>query len=127
LIQLKYSQIIALIFWATMIGTMVIEVGLELPWTQSSGFAGLTTLLFAGFAFGWVRAHSRENDIQVPGTLKIGVVLLAAVAVPYYKFKYFGAKSGLLFVGILALCFILTIILSGAITALILPDYSVFE
>jgi hypothetical protein len=110
-----------------MTGTMVVEVGLELAWTQSSGFAGLTTLLFAGFAFGWVLTHSRENDIEVPGTLKIGVVLLAAVAVPYYKFKYFGAKSGLMFVGVLVLFFVLTMIISSAITTLILPEYSVSE
>ena len=123
---MRLSQVIALIFWALMTGTIVIEVGLEMPWAQSSGFAGLTTLLFAGLAFGWVLTHSRENNIQVPGALKLGVVLLAAVAVPYYKFKYFGPKSGLLFVGILVICFILAAFLSSVITALFLPGYSAF-
>ncbi len=118
---------IALIFWALMTVMIVVEVDLELPWAQSPGFAGLTTFLFAGLAFGWVLAHSRENNIQVSGALKIGVVLIAALAVPYYKFKYFGPKSGLLFVGVLVICFFLTLVLSGVIASLILPDYYEFQ
>jgi len=125
--KLKFSQFIALMFWAAITGTIVVEVGLELPWAQSSGFATLTALLFAGLALGWVLTHARENDIQVPGSLKIGVVLLAALAVPYYRFKYFGPKPGFLFAGKIVLCFTLTIFLSNAITAVIRPGYSIFR
>ena len=118
---MRLSHVIALMFWASMTGSIVVEVGLELPWAQSTGFAGLTAVLFAGLAFGWVLADAKENDIQVPGALKIGVVMLAAVAAPYYKFRYFGPKSGILFIGVLILCLILTVLLSDAITALVSP------
>ena len=122
--RLKQSQLIALMFWSSFAANLVIEVGLELPWAQSSGYAGLTTVLFAGLAFAWVLTHARENDVRVSAALKIAVILIAVIAVPYYKFRYFGAKSGMLFIGMLVLGLAVAVLVGAAITALVSPDGS---
>ena len=121
---MKPSILIAIVFWASMLAMFVVEIGLVLPWTQSRGFSALTTLYFAVLALGWVLAHAREHSVQVCRPLKIGVVAFAIVGVPYYRFMYFGAREGFRFLGILVLCFSITIALSALVTKALLPDYT---
>lgn len=113
---MKPSMLVAAVFWASMLAMFVVEIGLALPWTQSSSFSAVTTLYFAALALGWVLAHSREHDVQVCTPLKIGIVAFAIVGVPYYKFVYFGARKGFQFIGVLVLCLAVTVVLSALIT-----------
>ena len=48
-------------------------------------FVGNLALLVLGFR--WLQLDARELDIRRPMWLNVGIVLLAAVFVPYYLFK----------------------------------------
>ena len=118
---MKRSHVVATIFWVFLIATGIVEIELELAWAQTTGFAGLTAIVGAGLAFGWVITDAKENGIQIPGALKIATVALALIAVPYYRFKYFGAIRGLKFIAVVIVLFGATILLTSAIGSFIRP------
>ena len=66
-------------------------------------------------ALAWVLSHAKENKVQTPMPLNVAVVALAFIAVPYYRFRYFGLKDGFRFVGWLLLA---TVVVIAALTGL---------
>ena len=102
---MKTSQQLALAFWASFVSMIVVETLFPRPWMNSSEYFLLTALLLSILALGWVLADSKENDLKVPLLLNICVVVAAFLAVPYYRFRYFGAKVGFIFTGIVAVNF----------------------
>lgn len=102
---MKLSQQLALAFWASFVLMIVFETLFSRPWMNSSEYIFLTALFLSIFALGWVLADSKENDLEVPILLNICVVVAAFLAVPYYRFRYFGAKAGFIFIGIVAVNF----------------------
>ena len=86
--RLKQAALAALLGASVVLG--IVEVALGLPMQQSSErlvftFVGNLALLVLGFR--WLQLDSRELDIRRPLWLNVGIVLLAAVFVPYYLFK----------------------------------------
>lgn len=84
---------------------VVIETLFFQPWMDSSEYVFLSALFVSVLALGWVLADSHENNIRVPTLLNIFVVIAAFLAVPYYRFRYFGARAGFIFLGIAGLNF----------------------
>ena len=68
---------------------------------NSSEYVFSTALILSILALGWVLADSHENSVNVPKILNVCVVVAAFLAVPYYRFRYFGAKAGFIFLGII--------------------------
>ena len=111
---MKLSQRLAVAFWASFVAIIVFERVFSRPWMNSSEYIFLTALFLTLLALGWVLADSKESDLRVPMLLSICIVAIPFLAVPYYRFRYFGAKAGFIFLGIVALNF----------AALLLIDYA---
>jgi peptidoglycan/LPS O-acetylase OafA/YrhL len=84
----KQAALVALLGASVVLG--IVEVALGLPMQNSPErlgftFAGNLALLVLGFR--WLQLDARELDIRRPLWLTVGIVLLAAVFVPYYLFK----------------------------------------
>lgn len=84
----KQAALVALLGASVVLG--IVEVALGLPMQNSPDrllftFVGNLALLVLGFR--WLQLDARELDIRRPLWLNIGIVLLAAVFVPYYLFK----------------------------------------
>ena len=102
---MKVSQRLAVAFWASFVAMIVFESLFFQRWMNSAEYFFATALLLSILALAWVLADSKENDLRVPALLSICVVAAAMLAVPYYRFRYFGAKAGFIFLGIVALSF----------------------
>ncbi len=98
---MKLSQRLAVAFWASFAAMIAVETLFFRPWMNSSEYFFLTALFLTILALGWVLTHSKENDLEVPKLLSICVVVAPFLAVPYYRFRYFGAKAGFIFLGII--------------------------
>jgi hypothetical protein len=72
---------------------------------NSSEYFFFTSLFLAVLALGWVLADAKENALKTPLLLNICIVVATVLAVPFYRFKYFGAKAGFIFMGIIAVNF----------------------
>ncbi len=84
----KQAALIALVGAAFVLG--IVDAALGLPATDSPGrlaftLGGNIALLLVGFR--WLRLDEAELDIRRPGWLNVGIILLAAVFVPYYLYK----------------------------------------
>ena len=102
---MKLSQLLAVAFWASFVAMIMFETLFSRPWMNTSEYIFLTALFLSVLALGWVLADAKENDLKVPLLLNICVVVAAFLAVPYYRFRYFGAKAGFIFIGIIAVNF----------------------
>ena len=100
---MKLSHKLAVAFWASFVTMIVFETLFFQPWMNSSAYIFLSALFLSVLALGWVLADSTENEFEVPKLLNICVVLAVFLAVPYYRFRYFGAKAGFIFLGIVVL------------------------
>ena len=100
---MKRSHKLAVAFWIVLTAMVIIETLFFRRWMDSSAYILTTGLMLSALALGWVLYDSRENDLTISKHLKVGVVAAAALAVPYYRFRYFGAKSGFIFLAIVAL------------------------
>lgn len=99
---MKLSQLLAVAFWVSFVTMIVFETLFPRSWMNSSEYIFLTALFLSVLALGWVLADAKENDLDVPLLLNVCVVVAAFLAVPYYRFRYFGAKAGFVFIGIVA-------------------------
>jgi peptidoglycan/LPS O-acetylase OafA/YrhL len=84
----KQAALVALLGASVVLG--IVEVALGLPMQNSPErllftFVGNLALLVLGFR--WLQLDARELDIRRPLWLNVGIILLAAVFVPYYLFK----------------------------------------
>jgi hypothetical protein len=84
----KHTALIALVGAAVVLG--IVDTALGLPSTDSAGrlaftFGGNIALLLIGFR--WLQIDAAELAIRRPTWLNVGIILLAAVFVPYYLYK----------------------------------------
>ncbi|MEP7043301.1 MAG: hypothetical protein ABI843_09570 [Dokdonella sp.] len=84
----KHGALIALIGVSFVLG--IVDAALTLPSSESGArlaytLVGNIALLILGFR--WLQLDARELDIRRPLWLNVGIVLLAAVFVPYYLYK----------------------------------------
>jgi hypothetical protein len=84
----KHTALIALVGAAVVLG--IVDTALGLPSTDSAGrlaftFGGNIALLLIGFR--WLQIDATELAIRRPTWLNVGIILLAAVFVPYYLYK----------------------------------------
>ncbi len=112
---MKFSQKLAIFFWASFAAMIVVETLYPQPWMNSSEYFFLTALFLSVLALGWVLADAKENDLEVPLLLRICIVVAALLAVPYYRFQYFGVKAGFVFFGIVSVCFAALLLMPSAL------------
>lgn len=108
--QLRPSNVIAVVFWLFVFVSIVVEVSFGLGWVQTGVYSLVSALILTAVLFGWFLADAHERDVQVSAMLKTAVVASGPVALTYYKFKYFGARAGFTFLGILFLCFAVVLV-----------------
>jgi hypothetical protein len=114
------SRTLAIALWLLLFLTVVAEDVFVFGWTKttayhSSSFLGTTVLMF-----GWFLADAKERDFVPSIWLKIAVVAVGVIALPYYKFRNFGARAGFVFIGIVLLAFVTTL------AATLLVEYLAF-
>jgi 1,4-dihydroxy-2-naphthoate octaprenyltransferase len=112
---MKLSQRLAIFFWASFFAMIVAETSFPRPWMNSSEYFFLTALFLSIVALGWVLADAKENKLEVPLLLRICIVVAAFLAVPYYRFRYFGMKAGFIFLGIVSVCFAALLLMPSAL------------
>ena len=103
------SFFIGFAFWAMNTLFIVAEDILRLDWARGSGYFAVTALISVGLSFSWLVIHARENDVDLSRWLKLFAVLVAPVALTYYKFRYYGFKGGLVFLSWIALALVASI------------------
>jgi hypothetical protein len=106
-------------FWFLLGLSLALESIFYVSWAQTSAFAYSSAIFLTVLALAWVLSHAKENNVQTPMALHVAVVALSFIAVPYYRFRYFGFKDGFRF-----LCW-LVLALVGVIVALDGLDYFV--
>ncbi len=117
---MRTSRWIAIGLWVALGVMMILEVSYNPAiGSDPSGFAFLQTLVIALFMFGWYLADSNENNITRPMWLNIAVVLVGFLALPYYRFRYFGARRGFIFLATVIAAFIGTVIAVSVLLAAI--------
>ena len=95
----------AAVFWATWICLMTMDVFLppELvagpAYLVGTGFAWLVALVW------WFLADSRSLNLKPSWGLRIAVVFLPPLAIPYYRFRYAGFANGLRFTALVLIVF----------------------
>lgn len=97
---MKRSHVLAIVFWLVVLGTLLIEVGFNYCWASSDAYRFSSLFIFTSVIFFWFLLDARERSVSPSTALKIFVVALSAVALPYYKFRYLGARAGFVFLGI---------------------------
>jgi len=100
---MKLPQILAVSFWLCFAAMIAFETLYFRPWMNSSEYFFLTAFLLSALALGWVLADARKHELDLPMTLNVAIVAAAFLAVPYYRFRYFGARKGIVFLGIAGL------------------------
>ena len=70
--------------------------------------AAMAVLLFA-----WCRAHASAHNISAPFAAPLAVALVAPIGLPYYAFRGFGFRKGLVLLGWSSLCLLGFLILFG--------------
>jgi hypothetical protein len=96
---MKHSTKLALAVWVFLALVVILEEVFHFDWMTSSAYSYGTILIGAVLVFTWFLADTREHGIDASPILKVMVVAIALVAVPYYRFRYMGAKRGFIFVG----------------------------
>jgi hypothetical protein len=101
------------IFWIASLAIYFID-----PFFADSKFLNvykISTILLSTFLiFLWLMYDARENQIFPSGSLKLSVIVLGIIAVPYYIFRYKGLKRGFVslakFVGFLIGAILITVV-----------------
>lgn len=106
---MKSSRIVAIVLWSLLFISLLAEEVFFLEWTRAGTYNLFSTIVFTLFIFGWFLADASERGHSPSLLLKIAVVAVGVLAVPFYKFRYFGPQAGFTFIGIVVLAFIATI------------------
>jgi len=107
---IRSSRILAFLFWLIVFISLLVEDVFRFSWTTGGEYEAAAVLIYASSIFIWFLADARERGIDPSGGLKLAVVALAAIAVPYYKFRYFGTRDGFLFLFIVLANFAFVVI-----------------
>lgn len=70
---------------------------------DSSLYFLITAIIWLTIAFAWFLEDAQANGIKTTRGLRIAVLLLYPITLPYYKFRYFGLRAGLKFIGFILL------------------------
>lgn len=112
---MKTSRVLASAFWLLPIIDLLLKKLFFVPWAHSDKWALLVILLASVTIFGWFILDSRERGVETSKWLKMAVVAAAIIAVPYYKFRYFGALAGFKFLGIVLAIFVSVSVAAAAV------------
>jgi hypothetical protein len=84
----KHNALIALVGVSVVLGILDAALGLPLrPESERLAFTFGGNLALLAIGFRWLALDAHELDIRRPGWLNAGIVLLAAVFMPYYLYK----------------------------------------
>ena len=106
---MKSSLIVAIVFWVLIFISLLAEEVFLYSWTRTGAYHLSTSIVYALFLFGWFLADARERGHTPSLPLKIAVVAVGVLALPYYKFRFFGARAGFVFIGIVLGLFVATL------------------
>lgn len=90
---MKSSTKFAIAVWFLMFFVIVVDGTLSYEITESSAFGYGRIIVSAIAVFGWFLADAKENGIDPSPLLRIAVVAVSFIAVPYYRFRYMGRNA----------------------------------
>ncbi|MEM6514368.1 MAG: hypothetical protein AAF660_15260 [Pseudomonadota bacterium] len=114
---MKTATWIALAFWLVIGASMVIDFRYQPG--GSEGMAALLAVVSMLLMFGWYIADSNEHGIERRMWFNVLVILLGVIALPYYRFRHFGARKGAVFLGWVLAAFVGTAILATLLIGLL--------
>lgn len=103
---MKTSRVFASALWLIMLIDLLLRESFSVPLAHSDNWNLLVIILGIVTIFGWFIFDSRERGAETSKLLKLAVIGIAIIAVPYYKFRYFGFLAGFKFLGILLAIFV---------------------
>lgn len=120
---MKLSRKLAIALWALLFLSVLAEDVFNFSWTMTAAYEALRLVCAAVLVFGWFLADAKEREFEPSIWLKIAVVGIGLIALPYYKFRYFGVRAGFTFIGIVLLAFIATLAVALFVDYLMLGRY----
>ena len=116
---MKLSHVLAIVFWLVLLATLLAKEVFYFEWSYTEEYRLSSIFVFAFVLFGWFLADTKERGLKTSMPLKMAVVAVGALAVPYYKFRYIGARAGFAFLGYVLLCLTSVILATVAIDMVI--------
>jgi hypothetical protein len=97
--DMKKVTKLAILYWIVFLAYYTLDLLLPLDVVDSEPYVISTLAILIFFAFIWFMADAANIGFKPSTGLKIAVIAIAVVAIPYYRFKYTGFKKGMLFIG----------------------------
>lgn len=87
---MKKSHKILLLFWGTAICLKLIGLFFVTSISSENIFSTLNTFLLSFLLFAWFMADAQEINLKPSYGLKVAVVSISLIAIPYYLVRYKG-------------------------------------
>ena len=106
MIDLASARTRGAVFWATCAVMMVMDARLPAAVVTRGEYVVGTGLVLIGALVWWFSADARSLNVRPAWGLRLAVLVLPPLAVPYYRFRYAGFRNGLRFTALVVALFI---------------------
>jgi hypothetical protein len=111
---MKSTTKMAIVGWAIFYFSIVLRAIIANDIIESGAYKYGTIVVTTIAIFAWFLADAKANHFEPSPLLRIAVVASAAIALPYYRFRYMGTKRGFIFLAKVVVFACLVILGAGA-------------
>ena len=95
---MKKKTALTILVWVLIFLSALLDEILPADIVNSTEYYFLVMVIMLFSIFAWFMEDAEEIGFKPSIGLRIGVILFAVVAIPYYRFKHTGFKKGMLFI-----------------------------
>ncbi len=108
---MKTTTKLALLFWVVTSATLVSDLLLPKNIVDDPSYYFSTMVILNILVFFWFLSDANELSVKPSFGLKIGVIALSILFIPYYRFKNTGFKNGVIFISRIFWLYLLVVII----------------
>lgn len=95
---MKKKPALTILVWVLMFLSALLDEMLPAAIVNSPEYFLSAMVIMVFSIYAWFLADAEEIGFKPSFGLKIGVIAIAVIAIPYYRFKHTGFKKGMLFI-----------------------------